>query len=120
MDVIMIIEFVFVLATGATIGYYSRQALAKKRAGTIEKNIAGKLAKAKIEAQKIDQEAQTKAQKLLEASRQEIILRQREIGKTETSILKRESVLEQKIAEFEVEERNSRKKLKIKIVKRNA
>ncbi len=108
----MIIEFVFVLATGATIGYYSRQALAKKRAGTIEKNIAGKLAKAKIEAQKIDQEAQTKAQKLLEASRQEIILRQREIGKTETSILKRESVLEQKIAEFEVEEKEFQEKVK--------
>ncbi|MFZ3073732.1 MAG: ribonuclease Y [Minisyncoccales bacterium] len=112
MDVIMIIEFVFVLAIGVAIGYYSRQALAKKRAGTIEKNIAGKLAKAKIEAQKIDQEAQSKAQKLLEASRQEIILRQREIGKTETSILKRESVLEQKIAEFEVEEKEFQEKVK--------
>jgi len=112
MDLITIIAPVFVLAVGAGIGYYSRQALAKKRAGTIEKNIAGKLAKAKIEAQKIADEAQTKSQKLLEASRQEIALRQREIGKTETLILKRESMLEQKVTEFETEEKEFQEKAK--------
>ena len=112
MDLITIIALVFVLAIGAGVGYFARQAIAKKRAGTIEKNIAGKLAKAKTEAQKISEEAQAKSQKLLEASRQEIGLRQREIGKTETLILKRESMLEQKIAEFEAEENEFQEKAK--------
>lgn len=111
---------VLALAAGALAGYFARQELAKKRAGTIEKNIAGKLAKAKIEAQKVVEEAQTKAQKLLEASRQEIALRQREIAKTETSILKRESLLEQKMAEFEAGERELQEKVKkLKELKEN-
>ena len=120
MDLITIIALVFVLAIGACVGYFARQAIAKKRAGTIEKNIAGKLAKAKTEAQKISEEAQVKSQKLLEASRQEIGLRQREIGKTETLILKRESMLEQKIAEFEAEENEFQEKAKkLKEIKDN-
>lgn len=111
---------VLALVAGALAGYFARQELAKKRAGTIEKNIAGKLAKAKIEAQKVVEEAQTKAQKLLEASRQEIALRQREIAKTETSILKRESLLEQKMAEFEAGERELQEKVKkLKELKEN-
>jgi len=112
MDLTTTIALVFVMALGACIGYYARQMLAKKRAGTIEKNISGKLAKAKIEAQKISDEAQVKSQKLLEASRQEISLRQREMAKTETLMLKRESMLEQKVAEYEVEEKEFQEKVK--------
>jgi len=120
MDLTLMMTAVLALAAGALAGYFARQELAKKRAGTIEKNIAGKLAKAKIEAQKVVEEAQTKAQKLLEASRQEIALRQREIAKTETSILKRESLLEQKMAEFEAGERELQEKVKkLKELKEN-
>jgi hypothetical protein len=110
MDLTLMMTAVLALAAGALAGYFARQELAKKRAGTIEKNIAGKLAKAKIEAQKVVEEAQTKAQKLWEASRQEIALRQREIAKTETSILKRESLLEQKMAEFEAGKESCRRR----------
>jgi len=120
MDLTMIFTALLALAAGALAGYYARQELAKKRAGTIEKNIAGKLAKAKLEAQKVIEEAQAKSQKLLEASRQEIGLRQREIAKTETLILKRESLLEQKATEFEVGESELQEKVKkLKDLKEN-
>lgn len=116
----MISALVFVAAVGACLGYYARQMLAKKRAGTIEKNIANKLAKAKTEAQKITDEAQSKSQKLLDSSRQEITQRQREIAKTETLMLKRESMLEQKVSEFESEEKEFQEKVKkLKALKDN-
>jgi len=120
MELITVLIFLLVTACGVALGYYSRQEIAKKRAGTIEKNIANKLTKAKIDAQKIIEDAQNKTQKLLEVSRQEINLRQREISKMETSILKRESTLEQKIAEFEVEEKDFQEKVKkLRILKEN-
>jgi ribonuclease Y len=108
------------LACGALSGYFARQEIAKKRAGTIEKNVAAKLAKARVEAQKIEEDAQSKSQKVMEAARQEVSLRQKEIAKTETSILKRESILEQKIANFESEESEFQEKVKkLKSLKEN-
>jgi len=53
----------FALAIGGCVGYYTRQVIARRRAGTIEKNIAQKIAKAKVEAQKITEEAYRKAEK---------------------------------------------------------
>ena len=120
MDLIIIFLLAAAIGGGAAAGYFARQAIAKKRAGTIEKNIAGKLAKAKAEAQKVQDEAQAKAQKMLDDSRQEIAHRQKEIAKTETLILKRESNLEQKIAAFETEENELREKVqKLKSLKEN-
>ena len=120
MDLIVVFLLILALFGGALAGYYARQAIAKKRAGTIERNISGKLAKAKIEAQRIQEEAQGKAGKVLDDSRQEVLSRQREIAKTETLILKRESNLEQRIASFEVEEKELREKVqKLKSLKEN-
>jgi len=65
MEFTTIIMLIFVLVLGICLGYYARQMLAAKRAGTIEKNIANKLAKAKAEAQKITEEAQLKSQKII-------------------------------------------------------
>ncbi len=120
MDLTIIFPLLLALIVGGAAGYFARQEIAKKRAGTIEKNVAGKLAKAKAEAQKVQEEAQAKAQKLLDDSRQEIARRQKEIAKTETLILKRESNLEQKVAAFEVEEGELREKVqKLKVLKEN-
>ncbi len=120
MDLTTIGGVALALAGGACAGYYARQMLAQKRAGTIEKNIANKLAKAKIEAARITEESQTKAQKLLESTRQEIQQRSRELTKTETLVLKRESTLEQKISEFENQEKEFQEKVKkLKAIKEN-
>jgi ribonuclease Y len=110
----------FALAIGGCVGYYTRQAIAYKRAGTIEKNIANKIAKAKLEAQKIADEATQKSQKLLESARQEVLQRNRDITKTEALIFKREAVLEQKVTEFEAQEKEFQEKIKkLKSLKEN-
>lgn len=56
------------LIFGLFLGYYARQMIAKKRAGTIEKVLARKIQKAKIEAQKILNDADEKAQRFLEST----------------------------------------------------
>lgn len=120
MDLITMAAIFAFMMLGTAIGYYARQEIAKKRAGTIEKNIAGKLTKAKLEAQKTIGDAQAKSQKILEASRQEINQRQKEIAKTETLLLKRESLLEQKMVTFGVQEKDFQEKAqKLKEIKEN-
>lgn len=108
------------MAIGGGVGYYTRQMIALKRAGTIEKNIANKIAKAKAEAAKISDEAELKSQKLLENARLDAQQRNREIIKTEALIFKRETVLEQKVAEFETQEKEFQEKIKkLKSLKEN-
>jgi ribonuclease Y len=108
------------VAVGGCIGYYTRQMIALKRAGTIEKNIANKIAKAKSESARIAEEAQIKSQKLLETSRAEAQQRSRDITKTEALIFKRETVLEQKVTEFEAQEKEFTEKIKkLKVLKEN-
>lgn len=108
------------LALGICVGYYTRQIIAQRRAGTIEKNIAQKIAKAKVEAQKIIEEASHKAEKINEAARLDIQQRNREITKAESLILKREAILEQKVADFEAKEKDFAEKIKkLKILKEN-
>jgi len=110
----------FALAIGGCVGYYTRQVIARRRAGTIEKNIAQKIAKAKVEAQKITEEAYRKAEKINEAARLDIQQRNREIIKAESLILKREAILEQKVADFESKEKDFAEKIKkLKILKEN-
>jgi len=115
-----IIIGVIAASGGVCVGYYARQMIAQKRAGNIEKNIAGKIQKAKTEAQKIADEALSKSQKLLDTTRLEIQQRNREITKTEALIFKRETTLEQKIAQFEAQESEFQEKIKkLKIIKEN-
>ena len=92
----LIIEII-ALVVGIFLGYYARQMIAKKRAGTIEKILAKKIQKGKLEAQKILTEAEEKAQKLTESTKNEIQQRHKELSRTESLVLKRESMLEQKI-----------------------
>ncbi len=111
-----------IIAAGAGLcfGYYARQLIAQKRAGTIEKVLAKKIQKGKLEAQKILSDAEDKAQRLLESTKQEIAQRHKDLSKTEAFILKRENILEQKITEFDTKERDFQEKIKkLKALKEN-
>ncbi|HOX30517.1 MAG TPA: ribonuclease Y [Candidatus Paceibacterota bacterium] len=115
----LIIEII-VLIVGVFMGYYARQMIAQKRAGTIEKILAKKIQKGKLEAQKILAEAEEKAQKLTESTKNEIQQRHKELIRTESLVLKRESMLEQKITEFEIKEKDFQEKIKkLKSLKEN-
>lgn len=91
----------FALTIGAILGYYVRQSIVKKRAGTIEQTIQKRLQKARQEASSILAKAKEESQKILEKSKEETKQRYSELLKTERLLLKREHILDQKISDFE-------------------
>jgi ribonuclease Y len=90
----------FVLGIGAILGYYARQALVKKRAGSLEKIVQGKIS-----------EAKKKAQDLIETAKKQEDERRKQLLKTEHYLLKRESILEQKLVSYEKKEREFGRKV---------
>jgi len=69
--ILLILGF-FALAIGVLLGYFVRQSLAKRQAGTIEAKLQKKITQAKAEAEQLFTETKEKAQKILdEVKRQE-------------------------------------------------
>ncbi len=100
--------FVVLLATaaavaGAILGYFTRQQLAKRRAGTIEARLAQRLEEVKADAKEIVFGAKEKAAKILEEVK--AVEREREglLAKAEARLEKRERQIEQETAELEKE-----------------
>lgn len=117
---ILLIVGIFSLAIGSILGYYARQSIARKKAGTIEETLQKRLQKIKEERELILSEAKKKAQEILEASRKEVELRHAELLKTERLLLKKENILNQKIFNLEKRERDFREKVeKLKAIKKS-
>ena len=62
-QIIPLIAGIFSLAFGSILGYYTRQSIAKKRAGTIEQILQKKISQAKNEANKIIEKAKEDVRK---------------------------------------------------------
>lgn len=92
------------LSIGVVLGYFARQSLAKKRAGTIEAKIEKKILQAKQETESIISEAKEKSQKILEDAQNQEEKRRRELLRAEELLLKRESILTEKSNVLEKEE----------------
>lgn len=92
------------LTAGTVLGYYARQSLAKKRAGTIEQTLQKKIQKAKEETETLLFQAQTKSQQIMESAKRQTDERYEDLVKTERLLLKRENVLDQKTSELEKNE----------------
>src|SRR4030042_6633244 len=92
---------VFALALGLVWGYYARQSIAKKQAGTLEAKLQKKVLKAKQDSETILSEADEKSRRILESAKKEIDERRYEVLKTERLLLKRENILDQKISVLE-------------------
>ena len=86
----LLIASLAALVVGSVLGYYARQSIAKKQAGTLEAKLQKKVLKAKEEADF-----------LLSQAQKEIDNRRFEVLKTERLLLKRENVLDQKLSSFE-------------------
>lgn len=89
------------LAIGTVLGYYARQSIAKKRAGTIEQTLQKKVRKAKEDSEYLLSQAQTKSQQILDSAKKQTDERYEDLVKTERILLKRENVLDQKSSELE-------------------
>ena len=114
----LLIVGIVALAVGSVLGYYARQSIAKKQAGTLEAKLQKKVLKAKEDSEAILTEAKEKAQQILEAAKKEIDSRRYELLKTERLLLKRETVLDQKLSNFEKDQKEFQEKVeKLKGIK---
>src|SRR3989344_781529 len=108
------------LAAGSVVGYYVRQSIAKKRIGTIEQKLQEKILQAQKEHDRLLAEAKEKSLSLLEEAKREETQLRSSLLKTEQLLLRREDVLDQKIANQERQETDLQQKTeKIKEAKEN-
>jgi ribonucrease Y len=108
------------LIVGAVLGYYARQSIAQKQAGTLEAKLKKKILKTKQESELIVNEAKEQARQSLEKAQKEIDERRTEVLKTERFLLKRESNLAQKISFFDKEQKEFEEKVeRLKEIKKS-
>jgi len=108
---ILILLGVACLGTGSVLGYYARQSIARKRAGTIEQKLQKKISQAKEESGEIFKKAQEKADNVINQAQKESDQRRRELLKAQQVLLKRESLLDKKISLSEEKEKEIRQKV---------
>jgi ribonuclease Y len=98
-DFLPLIVLMFV--GGLLIGYFIRQGIAKRRAGSLEARLGKMVEKARVEVKERQEEAKNKAQAIINEAKEETNRRQSQLAKIEELLLKREEGLEKKITEAE-------------------
>jgi len=105
---------------GGVIGYYIRQSIAKRRAGTLEAKLQKRVIDVKEETATMLKNAEKKSAEIVDRAQKEIDERRREFLKTQQLLLSRESLLDSRIASFEQKEKDLQEKgEKLKAVKEN-
>lgn len=119
MKTFTIVTFVVVGTTfGVGIGYYMRKLWAIRRKDTIEARIETLVSEAKAKQKQILLEANDKALKIVESSKQEARQMQQEIIHSQKLLEKRQSLYDQKILEIESKEKQIGEKVeKINAIK---
>lgn len=97
----LLIVGLIALSFGSVLGYYARQSIAKKQAGTIEAKLQKKVSKAKEDSEALLADAKQKAEEVLVLAKKEENARHEELLKSEQLLLKRENILDQKLAGFD-------------------
>jgi len=106
------------LIIGSIIGYYIRQNIAKKRAGSLEAKLQKRIADVKRETSQMIKEAEKKSAEIIERAQKDIDERRREFLKAQQLLLNRETLLNERIASFEKKEKEFQEKgEKLKAVK---
>jgi ribonuclease Y len=105
---------------GSIVGYFVRQAIVKKRKGSIEASLQKKIEQSKKDSEKIIEEAKEQAKKYSRESKEEEEKRRREVNKTQDILLQRERILEKKISDFDQKEKDFTGRVeKVKRIKEN-
>ncbi len=117
---IPLIVGIITLALGSILGYYARQSIAKKQAGTLEAKLQQKIAKAKEDSEALLADAKVKAEAATENTKEEINTRRSNLFQTEKLLLKRESTLDQRVSNLETEQQEFKEKVeKVREIKEN-
>ncbi|MFA5009421.1 MAG: ribonuclease Y [Candidatus Paceibacterota bacterium] len=99
------------LLVGAVVGYYVRQSIARKRAGTIEAELQKKITQTKQTVEELLAKAKEKTEALEKKTYNDIEERQKVIIKAENRIFKKEEELETKEKEIEKKDKEAIDKL---------
>jgi len=106
------------LIAGAVLGYYLRQSIAKKRAGTLEAKLQKKLVDVKEETSQMIKSAEKKSAEIVDRAQRDIDERRREFLKAQEVLLNRENLLATRISDFEGKEKELQDKVeKLKTIK---
>lgn len=104
------------LIVGSILGYYTRQTIAKKQAGTIEAKLNKLIVDAKNEAKETLFRAKEKASKILEEIKKEETIRQRQQLQAEERLTRKEQYIDQRNSQLEQD--YGKFKLKVQKIKR--
>lgn len=116
--ILIFFTVVISLLAGSFFGYYIRQIIAKRRAGTLEAKLEKKVQEAKEQTAKLVKESETKAADIIEKAQKDIDQRRKEFLKAEQVLLDREKILNEKISSFDKKEADLEGKVeKVKILK---
>ena len=100
-EIVSLLVGIFSLLFGAILGYYARQSVAKKKAGTLEELLAKKISQAKEEAKKI-----------LDGAEEKVAKKREELLRTERLLLRKGNTLDQRTFELEEREKEFEEKIK--------
>lgn len=105
-------------ALGVLLGYYIRQSIAKKRAGTLEAKLQKRVIDVREETTDLIKKSEAKAAEIIEKAQSEIDQRRREFLKAQQVLLDREKLLDSKIESFDKKEADLQERTdKLKTVK---
>lgn len=102
---ILVVGGVLLVFAGAILGYFARQSIAKRQAGTLEQRLQQKVEGAQKESETLLVKARTSAKQIQEAAKAEEDERRKALLETEQVVLKRENALDQKLSVFEQKEK---------------
>jgi len=105
-QIIWILMVAVALLAGTGLGYYIRQSIARRRAGTLEAKLQKRVIDTKAETTTLVKNAEQKASEILEKSQKEVDERRREFLKAQQVLLSREGLLDSRIASFEEKEKD--------------
>ena len=107
----LLIAGILSLSIGTILGYYARQSIARRDWKTIEGKIQKKIEKTSKEARNIIGQAKNKASLVLESTKKEVYATRKRLTRSEQLLLKREDILNEKISDFEVKEKDFKEKV---------
>jgi len=99
------------LMVGSVLGYYARQSIAKRKAGTLEAEIQKKIKEVRDRSQLIISEAKEQASEILEKARVQVEQRQEDLLKTERFLRKKETSLEERDVFLDKKEQELKRKI---------
>ena len=111
METLLIGAAIISLFVGGVVGYYIRQSIARKRAGTIEAELQKKIAQTRQIAEEIMAKAKEKAEEIEKKTSTDLEERQKVVIKAENRLFKKEEEIEVKDKQSEEKEKEAVEKL---------